>query len=72
MRILTGKQPPTVLLPPVFFETMLPMVEDMVCQDGKYAGYTPIFQGDNAGPDQDSKFLYGVTGYCEKRLALAA
>jgi hypothetical protein len=48
------------------------MVEDMVCQDGKYAGYTPIFQGDNAGPDQDSKFLYGVTGYCEKRLALAA
>ncbi len=52
---------------PVFFETILTMVECMICQDGKYAGYTPIFQGDNAGPDQDSKFLNGVKG----KLALA-
>jgi hypothetical protein len=39
----------------------------MVCQEGKYAGYTPIFQGDNAGPHQDSKFLNGVKEYCEQK-----
>jgi hypothetical protein len=44
----------------------------MVCQDGKYAGYTPIFQGDNAGPDQDSKFLYGVKGYVEKKAGIGS
>jgi hypothetical protein len=64
MRMSTSKQQPTVLLLPVFFETIFPMVEGMVCQDGKYAGYTPIFEGDKAGPHQDSKLLNGVKGYC--------
>jgi hypothetical protein len=58
---------PQCPLLPVFLETIFPMVERMVGQDGKYAGYTPIFQGDNAGPHQDGKFLNGVKGYCEQK-----
>jgi hypothetical protein len=34
---------------------------------GKYEGYTPIFQGDNAGLHQEVKYVKFVTDYCSQR-----
>ena len=33
---------------------------------GQFGGYTPIIQGDNAGPHEDVTFKKGVRGYCER------
>eukprot|EP00957_Ditylum_brightwellii_P018842 1415873-Ditylum_brightwellii.AAC.3 len=37
----------------LFKELICPMVGSMVSPGKKYEGYTPMFQGDNAGPHQD-------------------
>jgi hypothetical protein len=40
-------------------------VEQLVGPGGEFEGYTPIFQGDNAGPHQDTKAcMQFVTEYC--------
>ena len=39
-------------------------VKDLVKVGGKFEGYTPIIQGDNAGPHQDATFKRGVEDYC--------
>ena len=35
---------------------------------GKYAGYTPIFQGDNAGPHEEDQYLTFVREHCASKL----
>jgi hypothetical protein len=43
------------------------MIHELIKEGGKYAGYIPIIQGDNAGPHQDAAFLRGVKWYCETK-----
>ena len=38
----------------------------LVEKGGKYEGYRPIFQGDNAGPHRDVAFMKYVVDYCER------
>ena len=35
-------------------------VKDLVKDGGKFESYTPVIQGDNAGPHQDATFKRGV------------
>ena len=58
---------PKCPLLPIFKETIFAMVEKLVGPGGKYEGYTPIFQGDNAGPHQDQVFLNGVKSHCNSK-----
>ena len=55
----SGSNPndPKCPLLPIFLEIIFPMILDLIKEGGKYAGYIPIIQGDNAGPHQDAKFL---------------
>ena len=55
---------PKCPLLPIFHDHVFPKVKDLVGPGGKYEGYTPIFQGDNAGPHQDATFLNAVKSYC--------
>jgi hypothetical protein len=58
---------PKCPLLPIFYDTVFPRVEKLVGPGGKYEGYTPVFQGDNAGPHQDAKYVKGVTDYCNQK-----
>lgn len=49
-----------------FFNLIFPAVKDLVKVGGQFAGYKPIFQGDNAGPHQDAEYKKGVENMCEK------
>lgn len=48
----------------LFEQYVFPAVADLVSEGGEYAGYTPVFQGDNAGPHEETKYLEYVRGYC--------
>ena len=56
----TSDDPKFALLP-LFKETIVPMVESLVGPGGQFAGYTPVLQGDQAGPHQDSRFNTELT-----------
>ena len=43
---------------------MFPKIAELVGPGGKYDGYLPVIQGDNAGPHQDSEFCEYVEQYC--------
>ena len=60
----TPYEPKWPLLP-TFVETIIPMIEYLVSPSFKYEIYTPLFQGDNAGPHINAANLSGVKGYCE-------
>jgi hypothetical protein len=62
----TPNDPKCPLLP-IFMDIIFPMIHDLIKEGGKYAGYIPIIQGDNAGPHQDAAYLRGVKGYCEQK-----
>ena len=49
-----------------FHELVFEAVKDLVKVGGKFEGYLPVFQGDNAGPHQDAKYKKGVEEYCER------
>ena len=40
-----------------FRKTILPIVDELVLPGVKYSGYTPIFQGDNAGTHEEDQYL---------------
>jgi hypothetical protein len=52
---------------PIFSDTIFPIVESLVGPGGKYEGYKPVFQGDNAGPHIDAAYLAGIKGHCETK-----
>jgi hypothetical protein len=41
-------------------------VAELVGPGGPYEGYTPVFQGDNAGPHVDGPFHKYVTEHCDE------
>jgi hypothetical protein len=51
----------------LFKNVIFPMVSDLVKEGGKYEGYTPIFQGDNAGPHRDAAYYNYVTDFCREK-----
>jgi hypothetical protein len=51
----------------VFLNNIFPKVERLVGPGGEFEGYTPIFQGDNAGPHQDKAYLKFVTEHCANK-----
>ena len=51
----------------VLKECIFREVEDLVGPGGKYAGYKVIFQGDNAGPHREERFLRAVKEYCREK-----
>ena len=52
---------------PIFLNIIFPRVQELVGPGGKYEGYTPVFQGDNAGPHQNATYVNAVTSYCEAK-----
>jgi len=67
---VTGSDPGTADKPKFplksLFETkVFPDIETLVGPSGKFEGYTPIIQGDNAGPHAEESFIQFVEGYCE-------
>ena len=50
----------------VFRENMFKKVAMLVGPGENFVGYTPVFEGDNAGPRCDAVFYKYVTEYCEK------
>jgi len=46
-----------------FMHLIFPCVKDLVKVGGRYEGYLPIFQGDNAGPHKDAKYKKISDGY---------
>jgi Transposase len=58
---------PKFALKDLFEETVFPAVEELIGAGGKYEGYLPVFQGDNAGPHVDSGFDSYVKGECGQR-----
>ena len=51
-----------------FFEhSLFPRLDELVGNNGKYEGYIPIIQGDNAGPHQDRAFVAFCKQYCEAK-----
>jgi hypothetical protein len=51
----------------LFHDFIFPQVEELVRPGGRFAGYTPIIQGNNAGPHNDGEYLRFVNEYCETR-----
>lgn len=56
---------PKFALKSLFEEILFPQIAALVAEGGKYEGYTPVIQGDNAGPHQDEAFLRFCSEYCE-------
>lgn len=50
-----------------FRRTIFPIVDELISLGGKYFGYTPIFQGDNAGPHEEVQYLTFVREYCANK-----
>jgi len=61
----TSDKPKFALLD-LFRDHIFPNVEKLVCAGGDYEGYMPVFQGDNAGPHQDKRYLSFVKDYCNR------
>lgn len=49
-----------------FKEIVFPAIKKLVGKGGKYEGYRPIIQGDNAGPHRDERFMNYVKDFCER------
>jgi hypothetical protein len=58
---------PKFPLKPLFERHIFPKVEGLVAPGGAYEGYTPVFQGDNAGPHEQAGFISYVTGHCASK-----
>jgi hypothetical protein len=48
----------------LFSDTVFPRVAELVAAGGRFEGYTPVFQGDNAGPHQDRTFFNYCREHC--------
>jgi hypothetical protein len=58
---------PTFSLRGVFENSIFPRIAEITGPGGKYEGYIPIQQGDNAGPHQDKDFKDWCISECERR-----
>jgi hypothetical protein len=58
---------PKFALMGLFKGTIFPMVSKLVGPGGRYEGYIPVFQGDNAGPHQDATFKRCVEDQCSEK-----
>ena len=72
MCAVTGSDPGTADDPKFPLKSLLenkvfPDVETLVGPGGKFEGYTPVFQGDNAGPHAEKEFVAFVEEYCRKK-----
>ena len=69
---VTGSDPGTADSPKFplksLFETKtFPDIEELVGPGGKFEGYTPVIQGDNAGPHAEEAFVQFVQRHCEAK-----
>ena len=55
---------PLILL---FLHLIFPQITRLTGPDAQFCGYTPVIQGDSAGPHIDGKFYKYVTDYCKER-----
>ena len=62
----TSKDPKFPLLS-YFKYAVFPEIEKLTGPGGKFAGYTPIIQGDNAGPHTDAKYTKFVKEHCQSK-----
>jgi hypothetical protein len=62
----TSDKPQFALLD-LFMGHLFPGVEELVGTGGEFEGYVPVFQGDNAGPHLDNKFVVGVKEFCDQK-----
>lgn len=58
---------PKFALHSFFKDSVFPAIYKLVKPGGPYNGYTPVFQGDNAGPHKDDKFNKFVTNHCKEK-----
>lgn len=58
---------PKFSLKELFEEVVFDAIAELVRPGGKYEGYTPIIQGDNAGPHQDAAFVNFCKHYCQEK-----
>ena len=59
----TSDKPKFALLS-LFRDHIFPKIKDLVGPGGKYEGYLPIIQGNNAGPHCDAAFIHFIIDYC--------
>ena len=62
----TAKDPKFPLLE-YFKHGVFPEIERLTKPGGKFSGYTPVIQGDNAGPHTDAKFGNFVRNHCKDK-----
>ena len=58
---------PKFSLSKLFHTQIWPVIQELVGPGGRYEGYLPIPQGDNAGPHQDTTFLNECKQFCAAR-----
>jgi len=58
---------PKFSLKSLFKDVIFPRVCQLVGPGGEYEGYTPIFQGDQAGPHEDAKFRKFCDECCKEK-----
>ena len=58
---------PKFALLPFFQSEIFEQVDTLVCAGGQLEGYTPVFQGDSAGPHVEADFLRTVLQMCAKK-----
>jgi hypothetical protein len=63
----TAFDPKFPLLNVFVLNNIFPKVELLVSPGGESKGYTPIFQGNNAGPHKDRAYIKFVTEYCTEK-----
>jgi hypothetical protein len=51
----------------LFRDQIFPKVAQLTAPGGKYDGYLPVYQGDNAGPHIDNTFHKFVTNHCREK-----
>ncbi len=59
----TSDQPKFALLR-LFMDHIFAKVHELVGPGGRFEGYLPMFQGDNAGPHTDAAFFQAMVEYC--------
>ena len=57
---------PKCSLQRIFEYNIFPAVKKLVGPGGKYEGYTPVCQGDGAGPHVEAQFLHFIRESCER------
>ena len=62
----TAKDPKFALLD-YFKHAVFPEIEQLTKPGGRFFGYTPVIQGDNAGPHTDAKFGKFVRDHCKSK-----